>query len=226
MSESSDGGVGKRPICACPRFSFGTQAAEENPDGNSATVKFDLRFPGQQYDAATGVNYNYFRDYEAGTGRYVESDPSGLHGGMNTYVYAGSNSIKFTDSYGLDYWIEGPDPSYDELIGHESVCVGKYDGERTCVSFGAIEKSPTCAVVCAGEVYVDPSGPGPISMGHYRYSSSLVDAKILKLFDELDGHPGHYNIFFNNCSTFSDSVFHAIDAQYGGSAPPPGSWIQ
>jgi RHS repeat-associated protein len=57
---------------------FGAQPAEEDPDGNGTSVRFDLRFPGQQYDAATGLHYNYFRDYEPGTGRYVESDPVGL----------------------------------------------------------------------------------------------------------------------------------------------------
>lgn len=28
-----------------------------------------------------GLNYNYFRDYEPNTGRYVQSDPIGLMGG-------------------------------------------------------------------------------------------------------------------------------------------------
>ncbi len=37
-----------------------------------------MRFPGQQYDSAAGLNYNYFRDYDAATGRYVESDTIGL----------------------------------------------------------------------------------------------------------------------------------------------------
>ena len=41
------------------------------------TVTFNLRFPGQYFDAETGLNYNYFRDYEPGTGRYVESDQIG-----------------------------------------------------------------------------------------------------------------------------------------------------
>jgi RHS repeat-associated protein len=63
---------------------FGAQPAEEDPDGNGTCLTFDLRFPGQQYDAATGLHYNYFRDYEPGTGRYVESDPIGLRGGMST----------------------------------------------------------------------------------------------------------------------------------------------
>jgi len=48
------------------------------------TITFNLRFPSQYFDAETGLNYNYFRDYEPGTGRYVESDPVGLRGGVST----------------------------------------------------------------------------------------------------------------------------------------------
>jgi RHS repeat-associated protein len=79
---------------------FGAMAAEEDPDGNGTPVRFDLRFPGQQYDASTGLHYNYFRDYEAGTGRYVESDPIGLRGGVGTYVYALSIPLIAVDPSG------------------------------------------------------------------------------------------------------------------------------
>lgn len=48
---------------------FGSQPASEDPDGNGTLIQFDLRFPGQQYDSATGLHYNYFRDYEAGLTR-------------------------------------------------------------------------------------------------------------------------------------------------------------
>jgi RHS repeat-associated protein len=34
-----------------------------------------LRFPGQYFDRETGLNYNFFRDYDPVQGRYVESDP-------------------------------------------------------------------------------------------------------------------------------------------------------
>ncbi len=63
-----------------------------------------LRFPGQYQDAETGLNYNYFRSYDTGTGRYTQSDPIGLDGGLNTFVYAYANSVNYIDPLGL--WVE------------------------------------------------------------------------------------------------------------------------
>jgi len=61
----------------------------------------NIRFPGQYYQSETGLNYNYFRDYDPLTGKYLESDPVGLEAGVNTYVYVGSQPILFLDPYGL-----------------------------------------------------------------------------------------------------------------------------
>ena len=67
----------------------------------SGTLTLNLRFPGQYYDVETELHYNYFRDYDPEIGRYVESDPIGLNGGLNTYGYVEGNPINFIDPYGL-----------------------------------------------------------------------------------------------------------------------------
>lgn len=61
----------------------------------------NVGFPGQYYDEETGIWYNYYRNYDSNTGRYLESDPSGLQGGLNTYIYANANPVEFIDSNGL-----------------------------------------------------------------------------------------------------------------------------
>jgi RHS repeat-associated protein len=59
-----------------------------------------LRFPGQYYDQESNNYYNYFRDYDSATGRYVQEDPIGLYGGFNTYIYVHDNPVKYIDPTG------------------------------------------------------------------------------------------------------------------------------
>lgn len=78
--------------------------AKNYPFGNTVTqanITLNLGFPGQYYDAETWLWNNGYRDYNSASGRYIESDPIGLRGGANTYAYAGSNPLMYTDPYGL-----------------------------------------------------------------------------------------------------------------------------
>lgn len=65
--------------------------------------------------ASVGSHQNYFRDFDPAVGRYVESDPIGLKGGINTYGYAFASPIMRIDAFGLAPVGPDDDPVPDQL---------------------------------------------------------------------------------------------------------------
>ena len=61
----------------------------------------NFRLPGHYYDEETGLHYNGHRYYDPDTGRYLRTDPLGIDGGLNLYVYAMNSPLMFTDPDGL-----------------------------------------------------------------------------------------------------------------------------
>jgi len=76
-------------------YAYGRSVIQDDIGG------LNIGFPGQYYDAETGLWYNGFRDYDASIARYVQSDPIGLAGGLNTYAYAENSPLVSIDALGL-----------------------------------------------------------------------------------------------------------------------------
>jgi RHS repeat-associated protein len=81
-------------------------SADYKPFGEAtitiSTITNNLRYPGQYFDAETGLHYNYMRDYSPGLGKYAQADPLGIQQGTNhLFAYASNNPLRFDDPTGL-----------------------------------------------------------------------------------------------------------------------------
>ncbi|GEM_PF-4547203 len=105
-------------------------AAQNLPFTTSVTTttwfNLNIRFPGQYYDSEDEVSYNGNRDYSEVLGRYIESDPIGLAGGINTYAYVAGNPLTNIDPLGLcptcdcsTYW-----DRYMDFVSDHAINVG------------------------------------------------------------------------------------------------------
>ncbi|MGZ5051438.1 MAG: RHS repeat-associated core domain-containing protein [Methylobacter sp.] len=95
-----------KTVWAWESEAFGNSLPDQNPAGLGA-FEFNLRFPGQYYDAETGLHYNMARYYNPRLGRYESSDPIGLAGGVNTYAYVAGDPVNWIDPSGLVVEING-----------------------------------------------------------------------------------------------------------------------
>jgi RHS repeat-associated protein len=139
---------------------------------NSVRERFIKILPGQYFDRETGTHYNYFRDYDPIIGRYIESDPIGLVGGINTYAYA-SDPLAQIDPYGLmgtGSGAVGRRPVYQVIpgVGNSEIC-DYYDNMA--------KKYPSCSYykaagnICRGQGIQGYITSSVVSMGIGAYAA-------------------------------------------------------
>ena len=132
----------QEPVWTWDSTPFGQNPANETPNGGQA-FKYNLRFPGQIYDAITGHHYNYFRDYDPKLGRYMQADPIGLNGGLNRYGYVGQSPLMFIDPFGLERFYGedrvnellkknqcDPEIAWYEILEHRKTYKGLREADR------------------------------------------------------------------------------------------------
>lgn len=124
---------------------FGADTPNGDPGNTGTTFDLPLRLPGQYFDKEDNLAYNNFRDHDAGIGRYVQSDPIGLAGGINTYAYAALSPLIYDDVFGLQTYMctqplhalggtglrSGPD-IWGNPFYHKYICVPGGNGGMVC----------------------------------------------------------------------------------------------
>lgn len=140
-------------------------SAQYNPFGDTGNFSGtlttqSLRLPGQYFDPETNNNHNGFRDYAGTLTRYVQSDPLGLGGGMNTYQYVRDNPFTYTDPLGLDSSNNCPAASQGGDCNEP--------GSSPKQGGGSTLNCPSGSVLCTGQgdsteyFFNGPSDPDPI----------------------------------------------------------------
>ncbi|MCX2803373.1 hypothetical protein OQJ68_16470 [Microbulbifer thermotolerans] len=177
---------------------FGQAAPDTDPDSDREQIVVNLRFPEQIQGDEAAFYYNYFRDYDSSLGRYLQSDPIGLRGGLNTYAYVDGNPLNFVDPLGL----------YTEIIiwqpvGHSSSSFGhvssNVNGNNYSWGPGGWDTKYPNASDYASRQQAFRSGVGQIL--------NLTPEQEAKLVACYAKHGGDYSAFSNNCGDPHRSYF-------------------
>jgi RHS repeat-associated protein len=151
----------------------------------TGTTTNHLRFPGQYEDQETGTHYNYFRDYDPQTGRYVQSDPIGLNGGVNTYSYALNTPLNAYDPDGRFAWLVklcGKGYQKVRKLSKSEAVQKARDGENILVDGGLSEATKLAKKASkGGKIHKHKDGHAPFNNRHLHPGP----------------HPGKGHIFYS-----------------------------
>ena len=190
---------------------FGTKAPE-SVDGKST---LNLRFPGQYFDQETGFYYNLHRDYEPGSGRYLQADPIGLKGGLNPYTYVHSAPLDNSDPSGLFQFgtrgLANPLYSFSRSSGESGIYLPKLKirGNYHLRHEHGFYEDGTGDNIGYGDNGLFSEDE---SKAYDRFGPHYDDAIMRKSENNLrksgDWTANKYHLFGHNCQDFADALRH------------------
>jgi RHS repeat-associated protein len=143
----------------------------------------NVGFPGQYFDAESGLYYNWNRYYDPTVGRYTQSDPIGLAGGINTYAYVGGNPISLVDPMGLWSVSFGFNlgPGFQYTGGRDEVSGRGFADFKVGLGLGVTAKyDPNGGFPGASQAQCNCGGFGVRAWGEVgKFQAGPVDAKLI-----------------------------------------------
>tara|TARA_R110001583_G_scaffold189565_1_gene353131 strand:+ start:373379 stop:376345 length:2967 start_codon:yes stop_codon:yes gene_type:complete len=208
-----------RPVLATDEASTTVWTASWLPFGGVHVENgvIDARFPGQWFQAESGLHQNWMRDYDPTTGRYIEADPLGLVDGPSVYNYALQSPGRYVDPRGTDAYVSlTPEAAWG--AGHVGVSTDAGSGPNQTVGKYCGDSGLTCVAGADSEMRSDNMSKVteimriPMSPANTRKVEACIQRKM--------SAPGTYRLVGASCMNAVSECLREGGYYYGGQWRP------